>query len=96
MRILIRPVVTEKGTQLSEKLNKYLFVVDRKANKIEIKSAVEKMYGVNVEKVATAVRAGKMKQRATKKGVAKGIAGRYKKAYVTLAKGDTINFYEIV
>ncbi len=93
--ILIRPLISEKTTLMSQnpKLNKYGFVVDRKANKLEIKKAVEKMYGVQVVDVNTSIRPGKMKMRQTTKGVTKGVKGRYKKAYVTLNGGESIDFY---
>jgi len=93
--ILIRPLITEKTTLLGQnpKQNKFAFVVARAANKIEIKNAVEKMYSVQVKQVNTQVRAGKIKQRQTKSGVTKGVSGRYKKAYVTLKEGESIDFY---
>lgn len=91
--ILIRPLISEKLNNLNQKLNKVGFVVDKDANKIEIKSAVEKMYGVTVKSVATAVIPGKAKVRYTRKGMTRGMKSSYKKAYVTLAKGETIDFY---
>ena len=95
--VLIRPLVTEKSTAQSEKLNRYGFVVAITANKIEIKDAVEKMYGVKVKDVNTAIRPNKFKQRYVKKGgMTRGMKGRMKKAYVTLATGETIDFYSTV
>lgn len=91
--ILIRPLISEKLNSLSAKLNKVGFVVARDANKIQIKNAVEKMYGVSVKSVSTAVLPGKLKQRYTKAGVSKGIKSPVKKAYITLAKGEAIDFY---
>lgn len=91
--ILIRPLNSEKLNNLNQKLNKVGFVVDKDANKIEIKSAVEKMYGVTVKSVDTAVIPGKAKVRYTRKGMTRGMKSSYKKAYVTLAKGETIDFY---
>ena len=91
--ILIRPLIYEKLNNLNQKLNKVGFVVDKDANKIEIKSAVEKMYGVTVKSVDTAVIPGKAKVRYTRKGMTRGMKSSYKKAYVTLAKGETIDFY---
>ncbi|MBS1657337.1 MAG: 50S ribosomal protein L23 [Bacteroidetes bacterium] len=91
--ILIRPLISEKLNNLNQKLNKVGFVVDKDANKIEIKSAVEKMYGVTVKSVDTAVIPGKAKVRYTRKGMTRGMKSSYKKAYVTLAKGETIDFY---
>ncbi|MBK7409074.1 MAG: 50S ribosomal protein L23 [Saprospirales bacterium] len=92
-QILIKPLITEKSNQLSEKLTKYTFVVHKGANKIEIKNAVEKMYSVNVESVNTTVVPGKAKSRNTKAGVVKGRKPSYKKAIVTLASGEEINFF---
>ncbi|MFN8310736.1 MAG: 50S ribosomal protein L23 [Chitinophagales bacterium] len=91
--VLIKPIITEKSTKLGEKLNRYAFRVDREANRLEIKKAVERIYSVKVEDVNTAVIPGKMKMRYTKKGIAKGMKPAYKKAYVTLQEGQTIDFY---
>ena len=93
MQILIKPIITEKMTSQAEKLNRYGFVVDKKANKIQIKQAIEKMYGVTVESVNTQQYIGKVKTRNTTRGVAIGRVNRNKKAVVTLKKGDTIDFY---
>ncbi|MEQ8359378.1 MAG: 50S ribosomal protein L23 [Cytophagales bacterium] len=95
MSILIRPLVTEKVSALNEK-GKYGFVVDRNANKVEIKTAVEKLYGVNVEKVNTMNVMGKFKSRYTKAGVLSGRKPNYKKAIVTVADGEVIDFYSNV
>ena len=92
MGILIKPIVTEKMTVLGEKLNRYGFFVDRRANKIEIKEAVEKMYGVSVKDVNTLNYHGKKKSRYTKAGMVRGRANHFKKAYVTLAGDDKIDF----
>ncbi|MEZ4983470.1 MAG: 50S ribosomal protein L23 [Saprospiraceae bacterium] len=91
--ILIKPVITEKAEKLSESLGKYSFVVDRSANKVEIGKAVEAMYGVNVAAVNTAVIPGKTKSRTTKSGILRGRKPAYKKAIVTLAKGEEIDFF---
>ncbi len=91
--ILIRPVVTEKMTTLGEKLDRYAFVVNRTANKLQIKDAVESMYGVSVEAVNTMIIPAKAKQRFTKQGITKGFKSGYKKAIITLVDGDTIDFY---
>jgi large subunit ribosomal protein L23 len=91
--VLIRPVVTEKSTKSGEKLNRYAFKVGRDANKLEIKKAVEAAYNVQVINVNTGVLPGKMKTRQTKTGVSQGLKAAYKKAYVTLKKGETIDFY---
>ena len=93
MEILIKPIVTEKMTSQGEKFNRYGFLVARKANKLEIKKAVEDLYGVNVESVNTINIAGKNKTRYTKSGIMKGRTAATKKAVVTLAKGETIDFY---
>jgi large subunit ribosomal protein L23 len=92
MDILIRPLVTEKVTALNEK-GKYGFVVEKHANKVEIKKAVEKMYGVNVEKVTTMRYLGKQKVRYTKTKIMTGRANNYKKAIVKLVAGEVIDFY---
>ena len=93
MGILIKPIVTEKMTAQGEKLNRYGFIVDRKANKIQIKAAVEQMYNVTVADVNTMNYHGKRKQRNTKSGLVKGRMNHFKKAYVTLAGEDKIDFY---
>ncbi|MBT1696539.1 50S ribosomal protein L23 [Fulvivirgaceae bacterium PWU4] len=95
MSILKKPLVTEKVSSLNEK-GKYGFIVDAAANKVEIKKAVEKQYGVNVEKVNTMNVMGKLKTRYTKAGVLAGRKPNYKKAIVTLAEGEVIDFYSNV
>lgn len=93
MNVIIKPIITEKMTALSEKLNRYAFKVARGANKIEIKKAVEELYKVSVVEVNTAVVIGKSKSRNTKAGMINGNTGTFKKAIVTLAQGDKIDFY---
>ena len=93
MDILIKPIVTEKMTQQGERFNRYGFVVRRQSTKLQIKKAVEGLYGVSVESVNTMVYAGKKKSRFTKAGVIEGKTTTYKKAIVTLAKGENIDFY---
>ena len=93
MDILIKPIVTEKMTAQGEDLNRYGFVVDKKANKIQIKKAVEDMYGVSVLSVNTMIYAGKLKSRYTRTGIISGRTKSVKKAIVTLVEGDTIDFY---
>ena len=93
MDIIIKPIVTEKMTQKTESLNDYGFVVNRKANKIEIKKAVENSYGVKVKSVRTMVYRGKEKSRFTKTGVIKGKTNSFKKAIVRLEKDNSIDFY---
>ena len=93
MEILIKPLVTEKMTILGDKLNRYGFIVDRNANKIQIKAAVEQLYGVTVKEVNTVNYHGKKKSRFTKAGLLSGRANHFKKAFVTLAGEDKIDFY---
>ena len=93
MEISIQPIVTEKATKLSEKLNRYTFRVSPDANKYQIKQLVEKLYGVKVVSVNTAVVRGKNKSRWTKTGLLRGKTSVYKKAFITLADGQTIDFY---
>ena len=95
MSILKRPLVTEKVSSLNEK-GKYGFIVNADANKVEIKQAVEKQYGVNVAKVNTLKVMGKQKTRYTKTGILSGRRPGYKKAIVTLAQGEVIDFYSNV
>jgi len=93
MDILIRPIVTEKMTKQGESMNRYGFIVDKRADKLQIRSAIEKMYEVNVESVNTMRYSGRTKSRYTKTGVQKGKTNAYKKAIITLAKGEVIDFY---
>jgi len=93
MNILKKPVVTEKMTDQIEKFNRYGFVVEPTANKIEIKSAIEKMYGVTVESIRTMNYGGKSKSKFTKAGLISGKTNKFKKAIVTVAEGDVIDFY---
>lgn len=93
MGIIIKPIITEKLTVQGEKLNRYGFVVERTANKLQIKAAVEQMYNVSVASVNTLNYHGKRKSRYTKAGMLKGRTNHYKKAYVTLAGEDKIDFY---
>ena len=91
--VLIRPVLSEKVNRLTEKFNRYTFIVDRKANKLEIKKAVEEFYGIQVEEVNTLVMPSKAKSRNTKAGVVSGRKPAKKKAIVTVAEGETIDLY---
>ena len=93
MAIILKPIVTEKMTGLGEKFNRYGLQVEKTANKIEIKKAVEAMYNVTVVDVNTSITAPKVKSRYTRSGVISGKAGAYKKAIVTLKEGDQIDFY---
>ena len=92
--ILIKPLITEKMTAESERINAYGFVVNDDANKSEIKDAVEKTYGVTVARVRTLRVDGKVRSRFTRTGVLRGRSESYKKAIVRLVDGDTIDFYE--
>ena len=93
MGIILKPIVTEKMTAEGEKFNRYGFIVDRRANKLEIKKAVEQMYNVTVEDVNTVNYHGKRRTRYTKSGLVRGRSNHFKKAYVTLAGEDKIDFY---
>jgi len=91
--VLIKPVLSEKANKQSEKMNRYTFVVDRKANKLEIKKAIEQFYGVQVEAVNTTVVPSKLKSKYTKAGYIVGRKPAKKKAIVTVAEGETIDIY---
>ncbi|NCT94494.1 MAG: 50S ribosomal protein L23 [Chitinophagaceae bacterium] len=91
--VLIKPILTEKANSQQEKLRRYAFKVNRKANKLEIKKAIEEFYGVSVVDVNTAVVPGKNKTRYTKAGFIQGMKSAYKKALVTVAEGETIDLY---
>ena len=93
MSILLRPIVTEKMTSLGEDLNRYCFIVDKRANKIQIKKAVEELYDVSVASVNTKLYGSKRKMRYTRTGIISGKTKSYKKAIITLIEGDTIDFY---
>lgn len=93
MSVLRSPIVTEKATLEGETQNRFTFLVDPKANKIEISNAVASHYGVRVEKVRTQRYAGKRKDRSTKSCIVVGRKNHVKKAIVTLAQGDSIDFY---
>ena len=93
MSILIKPIITEKATNDSELNNRYSFFVDTKANKVEIKKAVEAAYGVSVEKVRTINVRPERRTRYTKTGIQHGKTNATKKAIVQLAEGDTIDIY---
>lgn len=93
MSILIKPIITEKATNDSELFNRYAFVVDKRANKLEIKDAVEAAYGVAIESVKTMNYPIERKTKYTKKGLVTGKNSAYKKAIVQLAEGESIDFY---
>jgi large subunit ribosomal protein L23 len=93
MSVLIKPIITEKATLGSELHNRYTFLVHPKANKVEIKKAVESAYGVSVEKVRTLNSGPERKMRYTKTGIQKGKTSATKKAMVQVSEGDAIDFY---
>ena len=93
MNILLKPVITEKATADSELKNRFTFMVDTGANKVQIKKAVEVTYGVTVDKVRTMRYGAERKTRYTKTGIQRGKSATTKKAIVQLADGDSIDFY---
>ena len=94
MAFILRPLVTEKMTKITDKrTNRYGFVVRPDANKLQIKEEVERLYNVTVIEVNTLLYAGKRSQRYTKAGLVKGKKNAFKKAIVTLKEGETIDFY---
>ena len=93
MGIIVKPLVTEKMTAITEKLNRFGFIVRPEANKLEIKKEVEALYNVTVVEVNTMRYAGKNKSRYTRSGLIDGRTNAFKKAIVTLKEGDTIDFY---
>ncbi len=93
MEILIKPIVTEKMTSQGDKYNRYGFIVAGNVNKLQIKKAVEELYGVTVDSVNTMHYGGKVKTRHTKSGLLVGKTAATKKAIVTLAEGNKIDFY---
>lgn len=93
MDIIIKPLITERMTELGEKLNRFGFVVNKKATKPEIRAAVESLYNVKVLSVNTNIYGGKKRVRNTKSGVIEGRTSAYKKAIVTLQEGEKIDFY---
>ncbi|MBI5011203.1 MAG: 50S ribosomal protein L23 [Bacteroidia bacterium] len=93
MEILLKPIVTEKMTSQGDKFNRYGFIVAKNANKLQIKKAVEELYSVSVDSVNTMRYGGKIKTRNTKSGLLVGKTAATKKAVVTLAEGNKIDFY---
>ena len=94
MAFIIKPLVTEKMTKITDKRpNRYGFIVKPEANKLEIKSEVESLYNVTVVDVNTMRYAGKRSSRYTKAGLIRGQKAAFKKAIVTLKEGDQIDFY---
>ena len=93
MSIIVKPIISEKMTAQSETMNRYGFIVDKRADKIQIRKEIEELYGVNVASVNTIRYAGKRKSRYTKAGFVEGRTNAYKKAIVTLKEGEVIDFY---
>ncbi len=93
MAYIVKPLVTEKMTNITEKQNKFGFIVRPEANKLQIKAEIEAQYNVNVVGISTMIYAGKNKSRYTKAGLLKGRTNAFKKAIVTLKEGETIDFY---
>jgi len=91
--VLVKPIVTEKSNKLSDKSRTYAFRIDRKANKLEVKKAIQDFYGVTVVEVNTVVVPAKAKSKFTKAGFVSGRKPAYKKAYVKVAEGETIDLY---
>jgi large subunit ribosomal protein L23 len=91
--VLIKPILSEKANAQQDKLRRYAFKVAKKANKLEIKKAVEEFYGVTVVDVNTSTSPGKNKTRYTKAGFISGQKPSFKKAFITVAEGDTIDLY---
>lgn len=94
--IIERPVITEKSTGMREAKNRYVFRVDPKANKRQIKVAVERLFDVTVKDVRTAVYRGKRSVVMNRAGRFEGFRSNWKKAYVTLAEGDSIDIVDVV
>ena len=92
-KILVKPIITEKAENLSENFGQYTFIVNKKANKVEIKKAIEEQFNVAVDKVNTINMPSKTKNRNTRSGILKGSVSAYKKAIVTLSEGETIDFF---
>ena len=92
-QIIIKPIISEKSETLSDDLQQYSFVVNKKANKIEIRKAVEKMYNVSVTSVNTMIMPAKMKNRNTRSGIVQGRKPSYKKAVISVADGEIIDFF---
>ncbi len=92
-RILIKPIITEKSSAQTEAANQYTFMVDKKANKTEIKRAIEKLYNVSIDSVNTIIVPSKKKVRNTKSGMQRGTKSAYKKAIVRVTYGEEIDLY---
>ena len=95
MSVIIKPVISEKANYLSDLRNAYSFLVDTKANKIEIKKAIEEAYSVKVADVRTMIYVPKVSAKYTKKGLQVGRTNKLKKAVVTLAEGEVIDIFSV-
>ncbi len=93
MAYIIKPLVTEKMTGITEKLNQFGFIVRPEANKLQIKAEIEALYNVTVVSINTMKYAGKNKSRYTKAGLVRGRSNAFKKVIVSLKEGETIDFY---
>lgn len=93
MGLIVKPIITEKMTAKGDKLNQFGFIVEKQANKLQIKSEIEELYGVEVISVNTMSYSGKSKSRYTKTGLITGKSKAFKKAIVTLAEGESIDFF---
>lgn len=97
LRLIIQqPIITERSTEMKEANNRYVFKVDVRANKRQIKKAVEDMFNVHVRDVRTAVYRGKPKTVMNRAGRFTGRMANWKKAYVTIAAGETIDIFDVV
>lgn len=93
MSIIIKPIISEKATYLTDLRGQYSFLVDTKANKIQIKNAVEEAYGVKVAEVRTMIYAPKVSSRYTKKGLQVGKTNKLKKAVIELQSGEVLDVF---
>jgi len=96
MNILVKPIISEKMQAVSEKYNRYGFIVDRKATKTQIKFAIEEVYGVRVDRINTLIQRGKATTRNTKAGIIRGQKNSVKKAIVFVNKEDKIDIYSSI
>jgi len=92
-QILIKPIITEKAENLSENMGQYTFIVNKAANKVEIKNAIEAAYSVTVDSVNTLTMPSKKKNRNTRSGILKGSIPSYKKAIIKVSEGEEIDFF---
>ncbi|WP_370897430.1 50S ribosomal protein L23 [Chryseobacterium gossypii] len=95
MSVIIKPVISEKANYLTDLRGAYSFLVDTKANKIQIKKAVEEAFGVKVADVRTMIYAPKVSAKYTKKGLQVGKTNKLKKAVITLAEGEVIDIFAV-